>query len=207
MALRCAVFASGGGSNFKALLDRKQSGDLHAEFVLLIGNNSAAGVFQHARKQNIPSIHLAPSHFDSELAYVEKLMGLLRDYQVELIVLAGYMKMIPSAVVAAYHNRIINIHPGLLPAFGGPGMYGLRVHQAVLDYGAKITGVTIHFVDEHYDHGPVILQQVVPVLDTDTVNTLADRVLKAEHGNYWRVIEAIAQGNLRIEGRRVFGNV
>ncbi len=205
MALRCAVFASGGGSNFQALIDKKESGDLHVDFVLMVGNNSSAGAFQRAVKHNIPTVHLAPSHFKSSADYQQRLLSLLDEYRVELIILAGYMKMLPSEVVHRYHNRIINIHPALLPAFGGKGMYGSKVHQAVLDYGAKITGVTVHFVSEVYDEGPVICQVPVKVSDTDDCSTLAERVLAVEHQTYWQAVEAIARGNIKIEGRRVTG--
>jgi phosphoribosylglycinamide formyltransferase-1 len=207
MALRCAVFASGGGSNFQALLDRKASGDLHIEFTLLIGNNSRAAAFDRARSRGIPVLHLAQSHFPDEQPYIEKLQSVLQEHAIDLIVLAGYMKRLPPRIVRVFHNRIVNIHPGLLPAFGGTGMYGRHVHEAVLSYGAKVTGVTVHFVDEEYDHGPIILQECVPVLDNDTPDTLAERVLKVEHASYWKAIEAVAQGNIRVEGRRVKGKV
>ena len=207
MALRCAVFASGGGSNFGALLDRKEAGDLHVDFVLLVGNNSAAPAFERARRHAVPAVHLAPSRFLSEDAYAEKLAAVLREHRVELIILAGYMKKIPLSIVKEYRHRIVNIHPGLLPAFGGKGLFGSRVHEAVIEYGAKVTGVTVHFVDEEYDHGPIILQRTVVVLDTDDAHTLAERVLMEEHASYWRAIEAIAQGRIQVDGRRVRGEV
>lgn len=207
MTLRCAVFASGSGSNFQALIDRKNSGELHVELALLIGNNSIAGAFDKAKKHGIPSVHLAPSHFESEQVYTDKLMSLLDSHKIDLIVLAGYMKKLPSAVVNKYRHRIVNVHPGLLPAFGGKGMYGSKVHQAVIDYGAKLTGVTIHFVDEEYDHGPIISQVPIAVFDNDDSDSLAERVLKAEHSNYWKAIEAICSGRVRVVGRRVIGNV
>jgi phosphoribosylglycinamide formyltransferase-1 len=207
MALRCAVFASGGGSNFGALLDRKQAGDLHVDFVLFIGNNSSAPAFERARKHAIPALHLAMSHFASEEAYAEQLKTVLREHRVEFIILAGYMKKLPLQIIQEYHHRIVNIHPGLLPAFGGKGMFGRHVHEAVIASGAKVTGVTVHFVDEEYDHGPIILQRTVEVLDIDDPHSLAERVLKVEHANYWRAIEAIAQGRITIEGRSVVGKV
>ncbi|MDR2592488.1 MAG: phosphoribosylglycinamide formyltransferase [Chitinispirillales bacterium] len=202
--MRCAVFASGNGSNFQALLDRKSSGDLpHADFVLMVGNNSKAGAFERARSNGIATLHIAPSHFLTEEAYAERLSSALKDAGVELIALAGYMKKLPPAIVAQYRNRILNIHPGLLPAFGGQGMYGSNVHKAVIEYGAKFSGVTVHFVDDEYDHGPVIKQKVVPVLDNDDAQSLAARVLEAEHECYWQAIEAVAAGRIKIEGRRV----
>jgi len=202
--MRCAVFASGNGSNFQALLDRKSAGDItRADFVLMVGNNSKAGAFGKAETRGIPALHIAPSRFPTEEAYAERLSAALSDANIELIVLAGYMKKLPPAIVARYRNRILNIHPALLPAFGGKGMYGSNVHKAVIDYGAKISGVTVHFVDDEYDHGPVILQKTVPVLDNDDYQTLAARVLEAEHDSYWRAVEAVTAGRIKVVDRRV----
>ena len=190
MALRCAVLASGQGSNFQALLDRKSSGDLHVDFVLFIGNNGDAGAFAKARRHSIPALLLAPSHFASEAAYTARFLEALRRYRVELIVLAGYLKKLPVPVVRAYNRRIVNIHPALLPTtFGGKGMYGSHVHETVIDYGAKLSGITVHFVDEEYDHRPgIILQRAVEVLDSDDPHSLAERILKVEHASYWQAI-------------------
>jgi phosphoribosylglycinamide formyltransferase-1 len=207
MTMRCAVFASGGGSNFQSLLDRKAAGELQVELCVLIVNNSGAGAVQRAQNSGVPVVHCAPSHFTDQAVYAEELQRHLDHYRVDGIVLAGYMKMLPAPLVQKYRNRIINIHPGLLPAFGGKGMYGSRVHRAVLDYGAKISGITVHFVDEEYDHGPVIYQQAVPVLDSDTPQTLAARVLAVEHDSLWRVVNAFGRGTIRVEGRRVFGEI
>jgi len=202
--MRCAVFASGGGSNFQALLDRKSAGDLkHVDFVLMVGNNSRAGAFERARSRGIAALHIAPSHFPSEEAYAERLSSALREAGTELIALAGYMKKLPRAIVGEYRNKIVNIHPGLLPAFGGQGMYGANVHRAVIEYGAKVSGITAHIVDDEYDHGPVILQKAVPVLDTDDERTLSARVLQAEHEYYWQAVEAMAAGKIKVIGRRV----
>lgn len=205
--MKCAVFASGGGSNFQSLIDRKEAGDLHVEIVLLVGNNSSAKAFERARTHNIPALHISPSHFKTEEEYARRLLDSLESCGVELIVLAGYMKLIPPAVIKRFPERIVNIHPGLLPAFGGKGLFGKRVHQAVIEYGAKITGVTIHFVDEEYDHGPIILQAPVAVDDGDDADSLAEKVLKVEHESYWRVVEAIVKGSLSVKERRVFGEV
>lgn len=207
MALRCAVFASGSGSNFQALLDRKKKNDLHVDFVLFVGNNSSAKAFERAREYAIPALHLAPSHYSTEETYAAKLMSVLQEKNVELLVLAGYMKKLPSLIIRTFHHRIVNIHPGLLPAFGGRGMYGAHVHEAVIAYGAKISGVTVHFVDEEYDHGPIILQSTIDVLDSDDMHSLAERVLKLEHASYWRAIEAIAQKKITVSGRRVRGSL
>jgi phosphoribosylglycinamide formyltransferase-1 len=200
--MRCAVFASGGGSNFGALLARRESGELHCDFVLLIGNNSSAGAFEHARKYGVPVLHLAPSHFASEEEYVARLTNELDKAGAQLLVLAGYMKKLPAVLIQKYRGRVVNIHPALLPAFGGKGLYGQHVHRAVLDYGAKVSGVTIHFVDEEYDHGPIIMQRAVPVQENDTAETLAARVLEAEHDTYWRALDAIARGKVSLSGRK-----
>jgi phosphoribosylglycinamide formyltransferase 1 len=205
--LKCAVFASGGGSNFQALIDRKESGDLEVELKLLICNNGKAAAMERAEKNNIDKIHIAPSHFPDETSYTASMLDILQEREIQLIILAGYMKKIPAGIVAAFRNRIVNIHPALLPAFGGSGLYGGRVHQAVLDYGAKISGVTVHFIDEQYDHGPVIYQKTVPVLDTDDAESLAKRVLAVEHDSLWRVVAAIARGEISVRGRRVYGQV
>jgi phosphoribosylglycinamide formyltransferase-1 len=173
----------------------------------MVGNNSKAGAFERARRHGIPVLHIAPSHFRTEGEYTERLSAALREYAVDLIVLAGYMKMIPPEIVREYRNRIVNVHPALLPAFGGKGLYGSRVHRAVLEYGAKVSGVTVHFVDEQYDHGPVIYQRPVEVRDDDDPGTLAARVLEVEHDSYWRVIEAIASGAVSVRGRHVRGTV
>lgn len=207
MTVKCAVFASGGGSNFQSLIDRRDAGELKVELCVLVVNNSGAGAALRARESGIPVVHCAPSHFDDAEVYAKTLLDHLDDYAADCIVLAGYMKMLPSLLVQRFRNRIINIHPGLLPAFGGKGMYGSNVHKAVLEYGAKISGITIHFVDEEYDHGPVIYQETVPVLDDDTPESLAARVLDLEHARLWKVVNAVGTGEVRVEGRRVFGEV
>jgi phosphoribosylglycinamide formyltransferase 1 len=203
---RVAVFASGGGSNFRALLDHQAAGDLDVEFVLLVGNNSRAGAFEHARARGIPSLHLAPSHFDDYAEYTRRLMAALDERKVDIIALAGYMKKLPPEVVTRYRHRILNIHPALLPAFGGKGMYGGHVHRAVIESGVKLTGVTVHLVDEEYDDGPIVVQEPVAVLDADTSESLAARVLTVEHATYWRAVKALADDAVRVEGRRVLGN-
>lgn len=205
--VQCAVFASGGGSNFQALIDKKKSGDLHAELAVLIVNNSDAFAAERARKHGIPVVHCAPSHFPDEAAYTAALQHHLDHYNVELIICAGYMKKFPVPIVTRYKNRILNIHPALLPAFGGKGMYGSRVHQAVLEYGVKLSGITVHYVDEEYDHGPVIFQAALPVHDGDTPEILAKRVLELEHAHFWKVVDAVCCGRITCDGRRVSGEV
>ena len=174
MTMRIAVAISGRGSNLEALLRALQPG-APAEIVLVVSDRAEAPGLAHARRREIPALVL-PDPADAA-AWLE----LLREYQIDLLVLAGYLRLVPSPVVAAYRNRIINTHPSLLPAFGGKGMYGERVHQAVLESGARETGVTIHLIDETYDRGTVLAQARVPVLRDDTAARLAARVLEVEH--------------------------
>ena len=146
--MNIAVFASGRGSNFQAILKAIDDGRLPARVSLLISNNSNAGALEIARSQKIPAIHLSQKQFSSDIAYEERLLELLKQHSVELIALAGYMKRVPARIIERYRNRILNIHPALLPAFGGPGMYGIHVHEAVLAAGVKASGATVHIVDE-----------------------------------------------------------
>lgn len=205
--MNVAVFASGNGSNFQTLIDKHKEEKLPVTFTLMIGNNSKANAFDRAKAYNIPTKHIAPSHFETYSEYVTELLQLLEQHNVELIILAGYMKMIPSEVIQKYRNKIVNIHPALLPAFGGQGMYGMNVHRAVVEYGAKVTGITVHFVDEDYDHGPVIYQDTVSVDSEDSPEEVARKVLEVEHKSLWKVIKAIAEKRITIEGRRILGRV
>lgn len=202
--MNIAVFASGRGSNFQAILKAIDDGALPARVTLLVSNNSNAGALELARSQNIPAIHLSQKQFSSEDAYGEQLLELLKRHDVQLIALAGYMKRIPTKVIEQFRRRILNIHPALLPAFGGAGMYGIHVHEAVLAAGVKITGATVHIVDEEYDKGPIVMQRAVEVLSGDTPETLAARVLPVEHEIYPKALAAFANNRVRIEGRKVW---
>jgi formyltetrahydrofolate-dependent phosphoribosylglycinamide formyltransferase len=187
MAPRIAVLASGGGTNLQAIIDyfselTSPSGTIQ----LVASNKSSAGALARARTAGI-----AAETFDATDDGTS-LSTLLARWSIDLVVLAGYLKRIPSLVIDKYRGRIINIHPGLLPDFGGAGMYGERVHAAVLTSGATTTGLTVHFVDDEYDHGPVIAQWRLRVKIDDTTQSLADRVLSAEHIVYPRVVEMIA---------------
>jgi formyltetrahydrofolate-dependent phosphoribosylglycinamide formyltransferase len=187
MAPRIAVLASGGGTNLQAIVDyfselTSPSGTIQ----LVASNKSSAGALARARTAGI-----AAETFDATDDGTS-LSTLLARWSIDLVVLAGYLKRIPSLVIDKYRGRIINIHPGLLPDFGGAGMYGERVHAAVLTSGATTTGLTVHFVDDEYDHGPVIAQWRLRVKIDDTTQSLADRVLSAEHIVYPRVVEMIA---------------
>jgi formyltetrahydrofolate-dependent phosphoribosylglycinamide formyltransferase len=201
--MHLAVFASGGGTNFQAILDAVAQGALPLTVALCVSNTPKAGALARARWHGVPTAILDPRDFATEAAYVAALMDVLGEQAVNFIALAGYMRKIPAAVVAAFRGRMLNIHPALLPAFGGKGLYGRRVHEAVLAYGARWTGATVHLVDEEYDTGPIVLQEPVPVLPGDTPETLAARVLPVEHRLYPHALRLFAEGRVRVEGRLV----
>lgn len=177
------------------------SGQIAGTIALVIGNYADSPALARAGEMGLPILSL--SSRQDEATYAKALLLALTEAKIDLICLAGYMRKVPDAVVTAYKGRVMNIHAALLPAFGGKGMYGLHAHQAVLDYGAKVSGCTVHFVDENYDTGPVIWQSVVPVEEDDTAETLAARVLTAEHDAYPRAVALFAQGRLTLDGRRV----
>lgn len=174
--VRIAVLASGHGSNLQALLDAFSDRDASAEVALVASNRADAGALERARRAGVATAVISRDGQDAE-----ELIALLRAHSVDLVVLAGYLKRVPDAVVAACRDRILNVHPALLPMFGGPGMYGLRVHEAVLASGVRVSGATVHVVDEQYDHGAILAQWPVPVREGDTPETLAARVLEVEH--------------------------
>ena len=204
MKSRIAVLASGGGSNLQAIVDHlDQLGTRRGGDVVLVASNRAdAGALERAARREIQVAVLASAK-EPEGAQLD---GLLDEHQIDLIVLAGYLKLVPSDVVAKYHGRIVNVHPALLPAFGGPGMYGQRVHHAVIESGARVTGVTAHFVDEQFDRGRIIAQWPVPVFGSDDAGTLAARVLRVEHLLYPRVVDAVAAGRMTIENCGTIGS-
>lgn len=188
MTVRIAVLASGRGTNLGALIDYlAQRGDRAAARVVLVASNRAdAGALQLARDSDITATAFDASDDGTGL------LELLHRHSIGLVVLAGYLKRIPPLVVREYSGRVVNIHPGLLPEFGGAGMYGAKVHAAVIASGAKVTGVTVHLVDDEFDHGPVVAQWKVAVRPDDTPESLAARVLEAEHIVFPRVVEMIA---------------
>jgi phosphoribosylglycinamide formyltransferase 1 len=204
MKSRIAVLASGGGSNLQAIIDHlDQLGARRGgEIVLVASDRSRAGALERAARRQIPVAVLASAK-EPEGAQLD---GLLDEHQVDLVVLAGYLRLVPDDIVAKYHGRIVNVHPALLPAFGGPGMYGQRVHHAVIESGTRVTGVTAHFVDEQYDRGRIIAQWPVPVFGSDDAGTLAARVLRVEHLLYPRVVDAVAAGRMTLESCGTIGS-
>jgi phosphoribosylglycinamide formyltransferase-1 len=198
--LRLGLLASHGGSNLAAILDACQTGRLHAEPRVVIVNNSRAPAFARAQVAGVPVYHLSSATHPEPDELDRVIAAVLEQHGVELVALAGYMKRLGPRTVARWHGRIVNIHPALLPRFGGQGMYGMRIHEAVLAAGETVTGVTIHLVDEEYDNGPVVAQTAVPVLPGDTPETLAARVLRREHEFYVETLARISQGDLALPG-------
>jgi phosphoribosylglycinamide formyltransferase-1 len=195
--LHLGFLASHGGSNMQAIIDACKAGRLDARPCVVISNNSEAMALQRAKNEGIPSYHISAVRHPGPLED-EEILRVLRQHGVDTVILAGYMKMLGPATLRAYRGRILNIHPALLPKFGGKGMYGKRVHEAVLAAGERVTGVSIHIVDEHYDTGPIIAQCHVPVLPGDTVDSLAERVLKHEHVLYAETLQKIADGRIAL---------
>ena len=187
-----ALFASGSGSNVAALLDHRYTDMVRPHFRCLIGNNSGAGVMALARGRGLSCYHVSSRTHPRPEAFAARMQQILRRHEVELIVLAGYLKRLPAEFVRCWRRRILNIHPALLPRHGGPGMYGMAPHRAVLAAGERETGVTVHWVTEEYDAGPILMQRVVAVQAEDTAETLARRVLAVEHDTYWRAVELAA---------------
>ena len=197
------MLCSGGGTNLQAIIDAVEAGTIDGKIVLVLSNASKAYALERARQHGIPALFVSKKQAGSDEAFNDEILSRLREVDAELVVLAGYLPIVGSQIVRAYEHRIINIHPALIPSFCGPGMYGHHVHEAVLAYGAKISGATTHFVDEQVDHGGVILQDSVPVLEGDTPETLAARVLIVEHRILPESVRLYCAGKLRVDGRHV----
>lgn len=198
--LKLAVLVSGGGTNLQAIIDRIEDGSLkNVKISVVISNNPKAYALQRAKDHGVKGLCLAPSSFAHRNAYHEALLKTLKGYEIDMIVLAGFLVQIPSNVIAAYPGKIINVHPSLIPAFCGKGYYGLKVHKAVLERGVKITGATVHIVDEGTDTGPILLQKAVEVKRGDTSVTLQKRVMEEAE---WKILpEAIRLFAEQGEGR------
>lgn len=196
--LRIGVLASGGGSNLQVIIDRCQDGSLAAEIAVVITNNPGAGALTRAGKAGIPSLCINHRDFSCREDFDNAVVKTLQEAKTDLVVLAGFMRIITPTFIAAFPERVINIHPALLPAFPG-----LHVQQQAIDYGARFSGCTVHFVDGGVDTGPIIIQAVVPILPDDTADTLAARILEQEHRIYPRAIQLLAEGRVRVDGRKV----
>ncbi len=199
--IRLAVCVSGGGSTLQNLIDLIRVGKLHASIVQVVASRPKIGAIPRAEAARIPLALASRSASQSRAAFSSSVFNPIRHNNADLVVLGGFLSLVD--IPADYHGRIINVHPSLIPAFSGKGFHGSAVHQAVLDTGVKVTGCTVHFADDTYDTGPIILQRTVPVLDDDTADTLAARVFKAECQAVPEAISLYAAGRLKIEGRRV----
>jgi len=196
--VRIGVLVSGNGTNLQAIIDRSEAGELAAQVACVISNKAEAFALERARRHGIPALHLDHRLYSHREAYDEALVATLADHGVELVVLAGFMRIISPVLIDAFPNAIMNIHPALLPAFPG-----LNAQQQSLAYGVKVSGCTVHFVDAGCDTGPIIIQTVVPVLEGDTEETLSARIHVEEHRSYPAAIQLFAEGRLRVEGRAV----
>ncbi len=203
MPAKLAVLVSGSGTNLQAMIDAIACNLLPAEIAIVISSRADAFALERAAKAGIPTLVVPRRAYRDNEAYSLALLEALEPYQPDLILLAGFLSVLSADFVRRYEGRIMNTHPSLIPAFCGPGFYGQRVHQAVLDYGAKVSGASIIFVEAGVDNGPIILQEAVPVYDDDTVNTLAERVLAVEHRLYVQAVRYYLTGRLQRKGRRV----
>lgn len=199
--LRLVMLISGGGTTFRNLVEKIAAGELDAKILHVVSSNPSAGGLGIAESAGIPASVLEREHFASTEDYSAAVFGVCRSADPDLVVMGGFLKLL--VIPPDFENRVLNIHPALVPAFSGKGFYGHRVHEAVLEYGAKLSGCTVHFVDNCYDHGPILLQRAAPVLDNDTPDSLAARVFDAECAAYPEALRMIAAGRVEINGRRV----
>ena len=204
--LRLAVLVSGGGTNLQAIIDNIENGTVtNAKIAVVISNNKNAYALERAAKHRIEALSISPRDYENREAFQRAMLEALEERNIDLIVLAGYLVVIPEQMIRKYRNRIINVHPSLIPSFCGTGYYGLRVHEAALNRGVKVTGATVHFVDEGTDTGPIILQKAVAVEPGDTPEVLQRRVMEQAE---WKLLPAainlIANGRVRVEDGQVF---
>lgn len=199
---RIGVLASGGGTNLQCVIDACERGEIDADVAVVVSNVPEAFALERAKKHHIDA-YAFPHKGVTREQHEADIIECLEQHSVDLVLLAGYLRILTPVFIDKYKGRLMNTHPALLPSFGGSGMHGLKVHKAVLDYGCKVSGCTIHFVTLDVDGGPIILQKSVQVLEEDTPETLQERVLKEEHKLYPRAVQLFAAGKLRYEGRRV----
>jgi len=196
---RIAVLASGRGSNLQSIIDNVESGFIpNSEIAAVVSDNAGAYALERAREHNIEAVHINPGGFKTREEYDARIAEELKRRGVDLVLLAGYMRVVTPALVQAFENRMMNIHPALLPSF--PGLHG---QKQALEYGVKVSGCTVHFVDSEVDHGPVIIQAAVPVLEDDTEESLSKRILEQEHLIYPQAVRWYVEGKLKVRGRRV----
>ena len=199
--MKLAVFISGGGTTLRNLIEQRDAGKIDVTFERVISSSRSAAGLKFAEQAGIPHQHICRKDFADAQAYCDAMFAPCREAEVDYVLMAGFLQhvLIPDD----FTHRVLNIHPALIPSFCGQGFYGRRVHEAVLSYGAKVSGCTVHFVDDQYDHGPILLQRAVPVEATDTPEQLAERVFAAECEAYPAAIRLLATGRVRVEGRHV----
>lgn len=190
--------ASHTGTNMQAIIDAIKEGRLDAKACAVISNNSNSVALERARNEGIPAYHISSKKYPDEQDLDNAIINALKENGVDTVILAGYMKKLSPRVIQAFNGRVLNIHPALLPKFGGKGLYGMYVHEAVIQAGEKVSGATVHLVDEHYDHGKILNQRTVEVAPDDTPETLAQKVLKIEHQLYVETLQKIASGEIQI---------
>lgn len=195
-AYRIGVFASGGGSNLQSLMDRIRTGELPVELSFVLSNNSKSGALAKARDFGTSAYHVSAVTEGGDEAAAARILDIVQRHGIDLLVLAGYMKLLPPSLLSGLKNRVVNIHPALLPAFGGAGFYGHRIHEAVIAHGCQYSGVTIHMVNPVYDQGQIILQRALAVEPGWTPGRLGAEVLKLEHRYYWQVVRGFATGEI-----------
>ncbi|MBN2364782.1 MAG: phosphoribosylglycinamide formyltransferase [Calditrichaeota bacterium] len=200
---KLAVFASGRGSNFRKIYENIQTGNIPARVECLIADNPKADVLEFASHENIACYIIPPKNFSNAAEFGTELLKILKQHSVDWIILAGYLKKIPDNVVKSFSNRIVNIHPALLPSFGGKGMYGMHVHEAVFNSGAKVSGVTVHLVNENYDAGPIVLQTPVDISHCTNPHEIAENVLSVEHELFSKAIKKLLTQSFEIRQNRV----
>ncbi|HHZ02149.1 MAG TPA: phosphoribosylglycinamide formyltransferase, partial [Tissierellia bacterium] len=200
---KIGVLVSGSGSNLQSIIDNINKGNINGKIVVVISNNKEAYGLERARKTNIPAVYINHKDYEDYEKFNDAIIEELEKYHVELVVLAGYLKILSKKFIEKFSNKIINVHPSLIPSFCGKGYYGIKVHQAAIEYGVKISGATVHFVDEGADTGPIIIQEAVRVSPQDTAETLQQKILKIEHEILPLAIKYYCEGKIEIEGRKV----
>jgi len=203
MPLKIGVLISGSGTNLQSLIDNVESRNINGEISVVISNKKDAYGLERAQKYKIDAVYLNPKNYGSSEEYNDAIIEELEKRGVSLVVLAGYLKILSEKFIKSYRNRIINIHPSLIPSFCGKGYYGIKVHEAAIDYGVKVSGATVHFVDEEADTGPIILQEAVYVDGDDTKETLQKKILKVEHKLLPTAVKYFCDGRIEVQKRKV----
>lgn len=201
--VKIGVLISGSGTNLQSLIDNIETGNIKGKITVVISNRKDAYGLNRARQKNIDALYIRQKDYESFENFNDAIIDELKKHNVELVVLSGYLKILTSKFIEEYRNRIINIHPSLIPAFCGKGYYGIKVHEEVIKYGVKLSGATVHFVDEDADTGPIIIQEAVEVGYEDTAETLQQKVLKIEHKILPLAVKYYCEGKIQISGRKV----